>query len=332
MKKPCTLFFVLCFCKLGMAQVHEQRAVKDSIAKTREKVRSLEQQLTDKRAELKALQGKLPPKRWTVVGKHNILFDQTSFSNWASGGDNSVALSARMGYRLDYRKGKHTWGNDLILAYGLRKTGDEGTRKTDDELRFSLKYNCRYTHKWSVGGALDFQTQFAKGYNHDVSDTDYVSKFMAPGYLTTGPTIDYKPSDNFYVSMSPAAIKFNFVLDEKLSDRGDYGVDPGQSVFTQFGGNISAYYRLDLLKNVSMENRLSLYADYLKNLGNVDVNYDAVVDMRINQYLYAQFTLGLRYDDDAKVEIGAHSGEPIYGKRLQVKQTLGIGLAYTFTR
>ena len=215
MKNPLGLFFVLCFCELGLAQVSE-RTVADSL-------------------------GKNCPKKWTLTGKQHVLFGQTSFSNWAAGGDNSAAVSARTDYRLDYRKEKHRWDNELILAYGLRKAGDEGKRKTDDELHFLLKYNCRYSQNWSVGGALDFQTQFDKGYDYDVSDTDYLSKFMAPGYLTTGPAIDYSPSDDFYVSLRPAALKFNFVLDDKLSDRGDYGVDPGKAVFTQLGGDTSIH-------------------------------------------------------------------------------------------
>lgn len=81
-----------------------------------------------------------------------------------------------------------------------------------------------------------------------------------------------------------------------------------------------------------MENRLSLYANYLKNFGNIDVNYETVIDMRINRYLSEEFTLGLMYDEDSQIAIGERSGEPIYGKRLQLKQTLGIGLTYAFTR
>uniref|UniRef100_UPI00366EF3CF hypothetical protein n=1 Tax=Plantactinospora endophytica TaxID=673535 RepID=UPI00366EF3CF len=34
---------------------------------------------------------KNPPKKWTVVGKYTFLFNQSSFSNWAAGGNNTVA-------------------------------------------------------------------------------------------------------------------------------------------------------------------------------------------------------------------------------------------------
>ena len=44
---------------------------------------------------------------------------QVSLTNWAAGGDNSVAFDLQGTYQINYKKGKHLWNNRIELAYGL---------------------------------------------------------------------------------------------------------------------------------------------------------------------------------------------------------------------
>lgn len=329
-KKHLILLLALCLGSLARAQT-ERGALRDSISAVERAVQGLKRRLSEREALLKRLRAARPLKRWKIKGTQRITFDQAAFSHWVGGGNDAIALSAQLDYRFGYRRGIQDWESRIDLGYGLRDAAGEGSRKTADELHLSSRYNCRYAKRWTLGEFLDFRTQFDKGYNYEVSSTDYISKFMAPGYLKTGPTLSYSPTADFYLSLSPAALKFNFVLDRTLSERGTYGVKPGRAVFTQFGADLSTYYRLVLLKRVSVENRFSLYADYLRQLGNVDVNYNMLLKLRIDKYLSTVFRLGLVYDDDAKVEIAKRGTEVIYGKRLQLRQSLGVGLVYVFS-
>ena len=66
---------------------------------------------------------------WTKEGFAGLKLTQVSLTNWAAGGDNSVAFDLQGTYQINYKKGKHLWNNRIELAYGLNKTGDDGTRK-----------------------------------------------------------------------------------------------------------------------------------------------------------------------------------------------------------
>ena len=154
----------------------------------------------------------------------------------------------------------------------MRNTLEQRTQKTDDALHLSSRYDFQYTERASWGAFLDFQTQFDKGYDPEASLPDYSSRFMAPAYFKAGPTFGYRLGKAFYLNLSFVALKLNIVLDDALSQRGAYGVHPGEKVLTQLGANLNAYCQVEVLQNVKAENRLSLYADYLRNFGNVDVN------------------------------------------------------------
>ena len=41
---------------------------------------------------------------WTKGGEATLLFNQTSFSEWVSGGENSISLSFHADYDLNYEK------------------------------------------------------------------------------------------------------------------------------------------------------------------------------------------------------------------------------------
>ena len=77
---------------------------------------------------------------WTKEGFAGLKLTQVSLTNWAAGGDNSVAFDLQGTYQINYKKGKHLWNNRIELAYGLNKTGDDGTRKANDKIYLNTNY------------------------------------------------------------------------------------------------------------------------------------------------------------------------------------------------
>ena len=50
---------------------------------------------------------------WTKEGFAGLKLTQVSLTNWAAGGDNSVAFDLQGTYQINYKKGKHLWNNLL---------------------------------------------------------------------------------------------------------------------------------------------------------------------------------------------------------------------------
>jgi len=77
---------------------------------------------------------------------------------------------------------------------------------------------------------------------------------------------------------------------------------------------------------------LTLFSNYLDTPQNIDVLWDLLIQMKINDFLSASFTSNLICDDDIKTGIDTDDDGTIdkEGPRIQFKQILGIGLSYTF--
>jgi hypothetical protein len=49
-----------------------------------------------------------------------------------------------------------------------------------------------------------------------------------------------------------------------------------------------------------VENRLSLYSDYINKFGNIDVDYDLTLELVVNEYVKTNIRVHIIYDDDIK--------------------------------
>jgi hypothetical protein len=67
----------------------------------------------------------------------------------------------------------------------------------------------------------------------------------------------------------------------------------------ELGFLITNKYKRDF-QNINLENRLTLYSDYINRFGNVDVDCDLQVELIVNQYVKANIGAHVIYDDDIK--------------------------------
>ncbi|WP_287646848.1 DUF3078 domain-containing protein [Bacteroides sp.] len=259
-------------------------------------------------------------------GFAGLKLTQVSLTNWAAGGDNSVAFDLQGTYQINYKKGKHLWNNRIELAYGLNKTGDDGTRKANDKIYLNTNYGYAIAKSWYASAFATFQTQFSPGYDYSVNKDVAISEFMAPAYLTTGLGFTYDPGKIFTVVLSPAAWRGTFVLNDRLSDEGAYGVDPGKHLLSSFGANLKGEAKYEFLKNMTVYSRLDLYSDYLHKPLNIDVNWEVQINMIINKWFSTTLTTNLMYDDDVKIV----QKDGTKGSRVQFKEILGVGVQFNF--
>ena len=151
---------------------------------------------------------------WKKTGNISFLLNQSSFSNWISGGENTISGNLGLNYDFNYSKGNTTWDNKIILAYGLNNVDRNGTRKTDDRFEFNSLYGKKAKGFWSYSFFLNFKTQFTNGYDYKKTPKVKTSAFLAPGYLSFGPGMLWKKSDNFKINLAPITSKITMVSDE----------------------------------------------------------------------------------------------------------------------
>lgn len=268
-------------------------------------------------------------KRWTIRGENTFLLNQSSYSNWSAGGVNAFAGNVLFNYDFNYKKSKWSWDNKVILGYGLSKQQDLGVRKNDDRIVLNSLLGRQASKYWLYTFYANFQTQFAKGYNYTQSSKTFISNFLAPAYLTFGPGFAYKKSDDFRINISPAAARIIMVNDDQLSAQGAFGVDPGKKSLFEFGASLDAYYKVRIAENITLENILKLYSNYLDKPQNVYTDYTANLFLKVNKFVTVNAGVQLIYDDNTQIPFekdGVLSSHPA----LQVKQIFGAGLTYKF--
>lgn len=264
---------------------------------------------------------------WKRNGNVGLNVSQASFSNWNAGGDPSIAVNAALDYSLDYNDGRNLWTNRLELAYGINRTSTDGTRKTNDKIYLTTNYGRLIAKKLYAGATATFNTQFAKGYDYKVSSTDYISDFMAPGYLSVGLGLTYTPTPWLTIIASPATYRATFVCNDKLSEAGAFGVKSGHRILNEFGANVRAEVNTTIWKRLSLYSRLELYSNYLHNPQNIDISWDIQLNYALTNWLTANLHVNMIYDDDIRFgKTATTPGSP----RLQLKEVLGIGFQVNF--
>ena len=262
------------------------------------------------------------PRRWFFVGKNNLVFNQSSFSNWNTGGNNNIGVIGKINYIIGYKNWKHYWDNNIQLGYGFVAYKGQATRKTEDYINLMSNYGYDLGQDFYVSTGFQFLSQFTNAYDYssspDPEPEDRISTFMAPGYLNVGVGVSYNPNEKFQVIFRPINGKFTFVLDELLQKKGRYGLErDGQSVRSELGAMLNILYRLKLHENITFDNQVNFFSNYLYHTERVDMLYTGALTIRFNKFINTVVSLDLLYDHDQI-------------KRLQMKETLGIGFSYNF--
>ena len=73
--------------------------------------------------------------KWKNSGNAVFLVNQSSFSNWTSGGQSSISGTLKIDYNFNYADNGWDWDTKLISNFGLNKiSGSEFLKKTDDKI------------------------------------------------------------------------------------------------------------------------------------------------------------------------------------------------------
>lgn len=258
---------------------------------------------------------------WKKSGTFTFLFNQSAFNNeWLGGGTSNLAGNLGLNYDFNHNTATTVWDNKLIVAYGITKLKNQDITKSDDRLEFTSLYGKKAgTGYWFYSGFLNFRTQMDSGF--DATTRTKITHFFSPAYLQAGPGMLWKRSANLKVNIAPATSRLIFVHKEFTAGlpvgASYFGVKPNETSRFEFGAAVNGYYKLNLMENISMENILNLYSNYLDKPQNIDIDYQMNLVMKINKFMSANLAFQAIYDDNAISSV-------------QVRQVFGLGVNYGF--
>ena len=275
----------------------------------------------------KAIDSTNVKNNWNKSGNFTFLGNQSSYSYWTAGGQTSISGTIKIDYDFNFENNGWNWDTKVITAYGLNSIGgSKYLKKTDDRFEINSLLGKKFTNNlignWSYSSFINFKTQWTKGYRYRKNsngeeERSELTRFFSPAYLQIGIGLYWRKSKDLWVNFAPVTgrlIIVNKFFTENLQDGKQYfGVNKGSNSRFELGASLRSYFKFELIENVEISNRLSLYSDYLENSGNIDLDYTINTSMKINKHLTTNLILQFIYDDNSV-------------KRLQVREVMGIGL------
>lgn len=166
------------------------------------------------------------PKYWKNSLQTKLDFGQTSLTNWAAGGYNTISLKTYIDGNANYAKDKMFWNNRLQLDYGFFYSADKPVlQKSDDRIYLESKwgyqakdelyYSINFSFKSQFANTFEFPTPSAKADGSSLPDgEEYTTEdwraasvlksgFLSPAYTNLALGLDYKPLSWLTVNLAP---------------------------------------------------------------------------------------------------------------------------------
>jgi hypothetical protein len=286
----------------------------------------------------------LPFSYWSKKNSLGFDISEVAFVNWSAGGTSSISGLLKGKFLRNYARDNYNWSNELIIKYGLNKQDGIEVRKTEDAIQLNSTFGYRKDtlSNWFHSAKFNFNTQFTNGFAYPNTEKA-ISKPFAPAYIFMGigaENMDKDKKKTLYIS--PFTFKTTLVLDQRLANQGAFGVTKatynadgtliteGEKAKVELGFLVTNKYKKEIFKNINLENRLTLYSDYINRFGNIDVDCDLQVELVVNQYVKANIGAHVIYDDDIKSKREIEGNQVTEGPKIQLRQAIGVGIEYAF--
>ena len=262
--------------------------------------------------------------KFKFFGLTQFTFNQAYFENWVSGGENSMTGLFSIDYNVNFMDEKGwIWDNNLMLSIGTTYlSGNAFFKKADDRVEINSVLSKKVNTYWNYSAYLNFKTQLLPGYRYFKEEgedqKEEVSRILSPAIIQLGLGWYYKEGEMAWFNISPLAARGIFVnknYTQNLSQGQKYfGVEKGSNSIISLGASFSGFFKSNLMKNISMENKFNVYINYIKKIKNVDFEWNANVRLKVNDKISSNLIFHIQYDDDLI-------------KRLQIRELFGLGLS-----
>ena len=203
---------------------------------------------------------------WTnkPLGLANL--SAVQYDNWPSGED-AISWNLRLNESLERDAFKSNLVLKLESGYGMAKMGDQGFRKSIDDLFAEAVYFRKMT---------DYLNPYA-----DIKLKTQLMDFMEPGFLSQGLGLGTQ-------HFKPLIIRAGFSLKETFLDDLEK-IEPGAELSADFNGNI--------VKNLSINTVFNTFTNF-KGRKEIDFRLENLLIIQILKYLNANIEWDIVYDRD----------------------------------
>jgi hypothetical protein len=275
---------------------------------------------------------------WRIGGDGNVGFTQTYLENWKKGGQSALSLQIVLKGYANYSRhdGKVKWENSSEIRNGYIRPGGEGAelQKNDDKFEVTSRFGVSAFKKWYYSAEFNYETQFFNGYRYPkATNPEPISAFMSPARTFFKIGLDYKPNNNFSLLLSPLTAKNVFVLDTAKIDQTKYGLKPWQQSAWEPGLNTDIFYRRNLTPEITYETKYKMFINYLQPAGNLDVNWENLIVMRLTDHVNMRLLVHMIYDQNVKFPVTDANDVKIGEKpKMQLKEFFTVGFAYKINK
>jgi len=249
---------------------------------------------------------------WKRKFNTGVSLTQSSYSNWAGGGENSVAWTVRFDGEIGKICRDLEWLVTSLMTFGQLKAQKATPKTTID------KIDVDGTVTWELGPHINpyvgggLLTQFSKGYDYKAEPAAAQSKFWDPAYLSQslGARIKAKEVMN---SQLGVALKHTFTSEfTKYSD--DTKTDKVEKYKLETGIQSTTKVNAKLVDNIKVLSKLELFSSF-ESIRLVDMRWDTLFTASLNKYIVLTLNIQINYDRDVV-------------DKTQIKEVAGLGITY----
>jgi hypothetical protein len=275
---------------------------------------------------------------WRIGGDGNVGFTQTYLENWKKGGQSALSLQIVLKGHANYSRhdGKVKWENSSEIRNGYIRPGGEGAelQKNDDKFEVTSRFGVSAFKKWFYSAEFNYETQFFNGYRYPrASNPTPISGFMSPARTFFKVGLDYKPNNNFSLLLSPLTAKNVFVRDTARIDQTKFGIDRGSRSMWEPGLNTDIFFRKNITPEITYETKYKMFINYLQPFGNLDMNWENLVVMRLTDNINMRLLVHMIYDENVLFPVYDANDVRIGEKpKLQLREFFTVGFAYKINK
>ena len=329
MKKRLLVLLLLLIASLQMARSQDDLMLADTLL--------IEGDTIIMRGDSLIIKQAVIPVYWKSGGNFNLSIQQVSLTNWAAGGSSNLAMNSGLSLFANFAKDKKIWDRKLTVNFVFNRQRERvfSTRKTNDNFIFLSKYGRELTQFWFLSTQIDARTQLLSGYRYfkpsgsDLEARTKISDLLSPAYIQSSTGLNYKREfankDKVSVIGSPFTGRFTIVMEDSLRNAGAFGVMPGETIRPEAGVSVTSSTDIQLLENIRWKADLNLFSNYEK-LGNIVVNFNSIINMKVNRYITTRIETILIYDE--RVMISQKEGPAKQAIQLQNLINFGIGIDF----
>lgn len=279
---------------------------------------------------------------WKTSLQTRLDFGQTSLTNWAAGGYNSLSLKTFIDANANYSKEAMFWNNRLQLDYGFLYSADKPIiQKTDDRIYFESKWGYQAKNNLYYSAEFSFRSQFSNGWEYkssvpegldpdkpeswkDPGSRTLKSGLISPAYTNLALGLDYKPLNWLTVNLAPLTGGFVIVDNPLLRkaygqplkkhyentpesdlpklETGEIDGNSYKAAKFEFGAQLKVDFKVNINDNFAFSSQVVLFSDYLDEPQNLRVNWDNRIDWKLARFFSFSIVTNFIYDDKVMIK------------------------------